>query len=1203
MRRINPLFAQVGRLTFICLVVLLTAMPLAAQTGLGAIHGTVADQSSAVIAGASVTLLNAETGVSQTVKTTEVGVYYFGSVRQGRYTVTVEVSGFKKWTGSLNLEVGQSAVVDAAMEVGSLQDTVTVNDAAPITETEKGSLSDVKDAARIHDLPLNLRQVASLFNLTAGVEGGGSPRTNGMKVGSTEMTLDGISMVDRFTGGVAQVQPGLDIVQEFRFETAGSDAAFSRPASVSLVAKSGSNQWHGDAFETFRNNYGGLVARQRQSFTSPAKLIRNEYGGLVSGPVKKNKAFFMYSYEAMKLRQQNYAQTSTPTTSMWGGDFTSMTDTGGHAYAIYDPLTTNANGIRTPFPGNIIPGNRIASVAKTMQSITPTPTDTTVNPWVTPNFKVYYPITQDYDSQTAKYDQVFSPKDNASVRWTRSSQKNVTTGGRFGFPPLGCSDCGGSGLSTFGLTSVVVREVHMFRPTLLNEFQASANRSPNHQGQLSDSTNWADKLGLPNPFGAMGWPTIYTSDSQFLYGGGWDAGNPKDQKLTQFQLDDNVTWIKGKHTMQMGFRGRTEYNNVREMQQAQGSHSFYNDWTGLYDPAGQSQVPYTGSGFATLELGLPTYLSDQYNRGYFYFRQKEFGAYFQDSWKVSRKLTINYGVRWDKWTPYTEKYNRMVNLNTQGLTATNMQVITPFGNTMESLPGVPPAVLTAWASRGLTWVTANQAGVPGALTPSINHNIGPRLGVAYQLNDKTVLRASYGAYYWPMPLSQILQSMRTNAPLNLRFQNSVSDANGTNYVYSLSVVPAATDYVGKASVSPTGVSPASAAFYAMDYHHWNDDLMQQWTFVIERQMTKTSSLRLSYIGNHGSNLEQRWAYNDPMSIYNYRLTTGLLGPTNTDLLRANPNWNGQVLEHNGYSNSQSVQLEFNHKFAYGLTAQAFYTYAHVMTTSDAGGNSAGNGSITASGTGYSFLVPQNGSIIGNPNMTPDQRLRLGYTNSGDVPPQHVRWNGIYDLPIGKGKKFANSVSNWVDQAIGGWSLSFIGDWNGGSWLGINSSYFLFGNPALSADQRVKVDIFGRQQMLYFKGYFDSSQAKGSNAQAVQSLVPTNYAQRVMTMVGANNNLIPQVLSNGTVVNTNVITNQIHNIPRNFFVGPGAWNQDCSVRKAFAYRERYRMLVSGDFFNVFNHPNNLTPNTTTGLIDLSQQSNAARIIQLSARFEF
>jgi len=1201
----QPVFPQALKKFLILLFLAAIALPLAAQTGLGVVHGTVTDQSRAVIPNAKVTLTNTATGVAQTVQTTEVGAFYFGSVQIGPYTVTVEVAHFKKYNGTLILEAGQDAVVEPAMEVGSVDVAVQVSDVAPIIETEKGSVSDVKDTLRIEDLPLNGRQVANLFNLTAGVEGGGTPHTNGMKIGSTDMSLDGISMLDRFGGGIPRVQPGLDIVQEFRFETSGSDAAYSRPASVSLVAKSGTNKFHGDAFETLRNNYGGLVARQIQTLTSiEPKYIRNEYGGTVSGPVVKNKAFFMYSYEGNKLRQQLYDQAQVPAANMWSGDFSGFTDGAGDKYTIYDPLTTAADGTRTPFVGNLIPASRISAISKTMQAVTPVPTIPSANPYTDINFQVNYPNNQDFETQTAKFDYVLSPKDNLSARWTRSNQNSLQDGGRYGFPPLGCSNCYGTKTSLASLTSVVAREVHVFKPTLLNEFTASANRSPNHQGTLSDGTNWSDKLGLPNPFGSNGWPTIYTSDYQFLYGGGWDNDNFKDQHMTQFQLDDNVTWIKGKHVMQFGFRGRQEYNNVRENQQSQGSDYFGSDWTGLYNPVSNNNVPFTGSGFASLELGLPDDLGNHYNRGYFYFQQKEFGAYFQDSWKVNHKLTVNYGLRWDKWTPYSEKYNRMLNLDVNAITATNMQVITPYNDVLTSLPGIPPTVLSAWAARGLTWTTASQAGIPGALTPNINHDLGPRLGAAYRVTDHWVVRASYGIYYWPMPLSQLLQTARTDPPLDLFFDNNIQTAQFTNNWHAYSSVPAANEYVGQAQVNSATAPSGSQPFLPLDFRHWNDDMMQQWTFVIERELGRNSSVRASYIGNHGSRLEQRWAYNDPPSIFNYQATTGLAAPNTTDAMRPNPNWNGQEVEHNGYSNTQSVQFEFNHRFSQGLTVQAFYTYAHAMTTSDSGGSTDGTGSLQSSGSGYASEVPINGEILGDPNLTPAQRLRLGYTNSGDVPPQHVRWNGVYDLPFGKGQRFAKNAPGWLNQAVGGWSISFIGDWSSGFWMGVNNNgYFLFGNPTLSKSQRVDTNIFGGHYQVYFKGYFDSSQA-ATNAAAVQALVPlpVNAAQRVLTRVGNQDNLIWQTLADGTPVQTSV-AGMVNWNSRNFYQGPGQWNQDASLRKAFTIKEHYKLLFSGDFFNVFNHPNLTNLNTTWGLLNLGVQSNAARIIQLGAKFEF
>jgi hypothetical protein len=202
----------------------LLALPLAAQSGLGVVRGTVQDASKSVIPNAKVTLTNTATGVARDSQSNADGIYYFGSVQIGPYTLGVEVQGFKKWDGTFTLEAGQTAVIDPNMEVGSLQAAVEVTGAAPTIATEGGQVSDVKDALMIHDLPLNQRLVSNLFDLTPGVVGGGSPRTNGMKVGSTEMNLDGISYVDRFGGGISRVQPGLDTIQEFRMETAGSGA-------------------------------------------------------------------------------------------------------------------------------------------------------------------------------------------------------------------------------------------------------------------------------------------------------------------------------------------------------------------------------------------------------------------------------------------------------------------------------------------------------------------------------------------------------------------------------------------------------------------------------------------------------------------------------------------------------------------------------------------------------------------------------------------------------------------------------------------------------------------------------------------------------------------------------------------------------------------------------------------------------------------
>ena len=196
--------------------------------------------------------------------TSDAGAFHFGAIPRGQYTLDVELPGFKKWSGKLELQVGQSAKVDPVLEVGQIQNLVEVSSAAAPITLESSDVSDVKDYQRIRQLPLNGRAISSLFDLTPGVEGGPNARVSGMKVGSLEITLDGISMVDRFGGGIARIQPGLDTIQEFRIETVGSDARFSRPATVTLATRSGTNQFHGTAFETHRNNQGGLLAHRRE---------------------------------------------------------------------------------------------------------------------------------------------------------------------------------------------------------------------------------------------------------------------------------------------------------------------------------------------------------------------------------------------------------------------------------------------------------------------------------------------------------------------------------------------------------------------------------------------------------------------------------------------------------------------------------------------------------------------------------------------------------------------------------------------------------------------------------------------------------------------------------------------------------------------------------------------------------------------------
>jgi hypothetical protein len=1200
------------------------ALPAAwAQTGAGTISGTVQDINKGVVPEAEVTVTQTRTNISHKTQTSKVGIYYFGALPPGPYKLVVEKQGFKTWEGTLDLDVGQDAVVDSVLQVGDVKTVVEVKGAAPHIEREEMQVGDVRTFEQIQQLPLDGREITNLYALTPGVEGGGSARVNGLKVGSMGISLDGVSQRDRFGGGQLRVNPGLDTIQEFRIETVGSNARYEDPSTVVLSTRSGTNQLHGSVFETHRNNSGGLEVRRRQDAPGAPhdKYIRNEFGGNAGGPIYlphlydgRNKAFFFASFEGSRLRQSNVVEATVPTDAMWNGDLSHNIDTcTGNLIKIYDPTTTNpATGQRQQFAGNIIPPNQISSFAKELASLTARPSTSDPNPNDgSPNFFFAYPEDTTINRLTIKEDQRISEKDSLSVRYSRDTSNDILTGGRYGYP-VTPSMAFGTQIHNPKINDVGINYNRNITGSLLSQLTLAVSRSNHHQGTLADFIDWTDKLGLPNPLGATGWPTLCASDLGVCYC--WDVDNRIQQALTNVTLEEAVTWVKGKHTIQFGGKARHEWNNVRELQQAQGSDSFCASWTALYCPAGCpgfcagiNPVPDTGSGFASVLLGIPTTLRNHFNHGYFYFRQTEGSLYANDKWKVSPRLTLTLGLRWDKWTPYTEKYNRIVTVDLA--TIPNLfQVVTPGNSDIYKLPGIPSSAIASWSNRGLTYTNAAAIQYPSNLFSSVSHDFGPRAGIAFQINSKTVLRGGYGEYFWPMPLSQILQAARVNPPLDLRYtyhlDNIIPTAN-----YTLVSAPSPNDYVGKAMLDISGIFPISPnAQEPFIWHgrHWRDSHARSWNVTLEHEFTRAGVLRFSYIGTHGLDMEQEAGINNQEPVYRYVTETGQLPPHIRDQLRVNPNWSLVVLNHTGFSNTHSGQVQFERKLSSGLGFQIFYTYTRSLTTTDAGGFSDGAQGINDTTGGG--MVPENLQLWGNQNLTYDQRLRLVYYNSTSIPPHRITFNGIYDLPFGRGKRFGRQVSGPLNQVIGGWQVATIGTWNHGFWEGINTGLYQFGNPRLSPDQRLTMDIFGARQRLWFRGNFNPASATNVSGGDLLALVPADPTQRVVHPLGPNcqgqytNGNIGVTLANGGCFNAS--TGGFYNYsPRGNIIGPGSWNTDISAFKNFRFKERGEVRFTMDFFNAFNHPIDPTPSSSTGLQPLNYQTNDPRRYQLSLRLSW
>jgi hypothetical protein len=1204
------------------------------------------------VPGAQVTIINTETGLARSAPTSAVGSYYIGALPIGPYKVTIEKQGFATWEGTFTLAVGQNAVVNSDLKVGAVTTRVEVTGAATPIETTKGAVGDVRESTQIRALPLNGRDIGSLFGLTAGVESGaGGARVNGMKVGSLDINLDGVTQVDRFGGGIVRVRPGIETIEEFRIETVGSDASFAQPATVIMATRSGTNQLHGGAYEYLRDNSVIAPTRLRSDPVNVPvpQLIRNEFGGYVGGPVViphlyngRDKSFWFFDYEGLRDHERSDPiYPYVPTAAMWAGDLSNAVDTnitctvspscplGYQPITIYDPKSTDPVTFqRKPFPNNQIPGP-FNQTALALQSLTALPSKSN-NPYIAPNFTSTYPDINRTNTITAKVDQRLSDKDRLSVRYTRSWLNSAVEGGYFANPKDTSSGMGTSARDYY-LTNVGVNYTRTISPNWLNELLVGVNRSAVHYGTSADFTDWPDKLGLPNPFSATGWPTLYSEEAStgyYLYFG-WDSDNVHNQNLTSETIEDNVTWTRGKHTFQFGGRGRREQNNVRENQQAQGSHNWGPSYTTNWSPSAVGPTPDTGSGFTELLLGLPNYLSNQYNRGYFYFRQTQLGLYFNDRIKVSPRLTLNLGLRWDHWTPYSEERQRLVVPYNPESPSTppgscmppgSCEVLSPGNTSVDQIGGIPPAVLTSWANLGLTWKTANSVGYPSNLFRPIWHDFAPRLGFAYQLKPNTVIRGSYGIYYVGMPLSLLLQSTRNNPPLNLRFQNNPYNnpnvpggANGALYgQYPNIVTPAPTDYLPTATVdinTPQGLSPYSNAATYWNGPDWNDEHQQTWNVTVEHELPKQIGLRLSYIGTYGGNLEQQFAVNAQEPKYSYALRTGLKPPSQSALLAPQPFWGLYGINHTGFSHDHSVQVEFHRKFANGLSFQWFYTYVRALTTTDPAGFTDGNTSINGGGGSGRFggsggaTVPQNIQLLGEPNVSYDRRLRLAYFNNTTIPPHRITFNGIYDLPFGRGKHFGTNVSTPLNYLIGGWQLATIGTWNSGLWMGVNPGFVQTGNVRIPANKRATLNISGSSDSYrqWFAGNFNPSNAvnvKGTlAAPAVRAAGPNcsgNYVGQLAV-----------TLADGTCYNA-PFSGFYNPDPRVNFIGPGGWNTDLSIYKHFKIKERVDMRFAADFFNAFNHPNDNPPNTTSGLQDLSLQNTSVsgpRVIQLSLRLEF
>ncbi len=976
----------------ILLLLILGAAIAGAQVTTGTILGAVTDSTGAAVAGAQVTVTNVNRGTTQQYTTDQTGAYTAPFLVPGTYRVDVEKAGFKR-ASSVNtqLDVDQKARVDFSMQLGEMSQTITVEAAAPLVRSETAELGEVVNQHSVETLPLNGRNFAQLVYLVPGVTQGQAgenlsgastfnPRAAsdfnslGSQANANAWLVDGI-MDNEYTFNTVMVQPSVESVQEFKVLTGTYSAEFGRGAGVvTTQTRSGTNTFHGSLFEFLRNSY--LDARNYFNAVGQKQppYRRNQFGGSLGGPIWKNKTFFFADYYGWReVKGQTFINT-VPAAQNRTGNFSDLPET------IYDPYSTtvvNGQKVRTAYPNNTIPANELNAVGLNVASIYPLP-----------NLSGFQNNRVDTLSRNLKdnggnirIDHKFSDKDSLFGRYSFEQFILFDTKGQGGC----CIPTPASAASRFDLGPFIAggqntnlaasgfafNETHIFSPTVVNQFIAGYARTNPLTRQSDYGHNAATSLGIQginiSSF-TSGIPTINISGvpgfSSYTSLNGGPSFLPANPRQTSYQLQDDLSFVRGSHNLKVGYRIIKDLVSPFTNTNTRGALTFGRNFTDSpVDASG-------GNGLASLLLGfMANGTSAGASRGFlqtpYYLTVWEHAAFLQDDWKVNRRLTLNLGVRWDLFTPYTEERNRLTNFDLSNLTL----VYAGVGGTSRTV-----GVQTRW------------------------NNFSPHLGFAWDVSGdgKTVLRGGFSSSYFPE------QPSGSNF-LGQSVPWTISQNTPTTELYPLGSAMSSVPAINQPFGPPVPVQPMNTAqLIAANPSILGGSFTNQtpyyesWSFNVERQLGSSMLAELAYAGSHGVHL--LYCYNPqevepgPSSVpSNLRVTLPAIA-TLRSITQCDPR---------NMSNYHGLQAKLVKRLSFGLSFLASYTWSKSL---DYGGSAASGG-----------------GAVGNPQTITD--LRAGYGVSGFDIPQRFVGSWTYELPFGPGRHFL--THGLVGNLLGGWEIDGI----------------------------------------------------------------------------------------------------------------------------------------------------------------------------------
>lgn len=1237
--------------------ILLPAVTMA-QSGTGRIQGTITDATGAVVPNASVHVVNSDTGQILDSVTNKDGFYSVPGLFAGTYTVTFSAPRMKQYERTVDLQVAQTAVISASLPIGNASEKVTVTaDAIQLATYDSGTISSQLDNARINQLPMNQRNILVLTGVTTpGLEIiSGAPRSNGGMAASIEYVQDGAPVTNRDIGGPApQADP--DAIQEVKVETSSSNAMYATPATAVITTKSGTNQLHGSLFETARNNAIG-TARSRanpSNFVAP-RLIRNEFGASVGGPIiipkiynGKDKSFFFFAYERLSVRQGTYTNGYVPTVAMRGGDFSNAG--GSNFVQLYDPATTaasatcNNNGTvigpnaycRQPFANNQIPASRLSPLAKTLYAITPLPTFPNVNPYAAQN--ISYPATTNTTAPTITFrlDHTINEKNNVYLRYTSynssaispysSVQYAATVAG--GGLPANVSNLISNLTSQY---SAAAGFTHIFSPTFVSQtvignfWQSTWTNLP----PGGANANYESQLGLPNNFGELGMPGISGplygfSGTQLQWGG--------PQIVTN--IDENLTKTLGKHQFFFGGRYRHERLGILPDRTAD-AVAFGNLGTGLYDPnsgTGYTALSRTGEADADFYMGNAASYSVRLNAPYEHWRDQEFDAYLQDDIHVNNKLTVNLGLRWEAHPVATEKYNL---INGFDMKTGAVVLGTPI-STLIQKGFTTQAIITNLQNLGVNFETTDAAGIPPHMVYGENAIFSPRLGFAYApfgSGRGTVFRAGFGRYVYPIPLRNFYATAKANEPFagvySQSYTTGAQSPDGlNNYLLRApqSVIAGQNSSGVVNSSTINSILPGVGEFVLNP--HYPPNMVTELNATVEQPMKPGAVLRVGYVWQYSTNLDQEYEFNNTMSSYVWDLTTGTTPPGGTySAVALNPYNNktyGSLIsdDRNGWANYHALQTNYQRLYKHGYAYQLSYVFARAWRV---GGNTFRDGLIYPTADYAPGILPYT-------SYNEINRFQ-NYQLDSAIPEHHVSFNGIVDLPIGRGKKLLGHVNRLVDELVGGYQIAFDGNVTSqyfqpstSNWGGQNPAGTGSINPIQLNKKKYKVTDCTSGTCfpgsLWFNGYISPLSINNPCTSNVISGLPGSYLP-LQTPINMDPGTITcsngaAKSSNANYLTNNVVVPQNNGIPvtvayspgpqgvnrfsHTYLRGPFDWSSDISIFKVFPITERVNLRVNVDAFNGFNVQGDVNP-SSNGIQYARSSYNTPRQIQLTGRLTF